>query len=205
MGLNQGDLDHRQSRSFSVWVLPGAIIAIAALLAVSGDWGRELLRYDRDAISNAEIWRLLTGHLVHLGWSHFLLNAAGLLLIFYLVASRFTSLQWLLVVIAVLIGIDIGFWFWQPQLVWYVGLSGLLHGILAAGAADGLRTGQLDYRLIAAFLVIKLTYEQFIGPLPGSEGTTGGNVVVAAHLYGAISGAMIGLFVSFRKAPVAAI
>lgn len=205
MGLNQGDVDHRQSSKYSVWLLPGVIVAIAALLAVTGEWGRETLRYDRVAISDSQIWRLLSGHLVHLGWSHFLLNAAGLLLIFYLVASRFTTLQWLIIALVTIAGIDIGFWVWQPQLVWYVGLSGLLHGFLAAGAADGVRTGQVDYRMIVAFLLIKLTYEQLIGPLPGSEGTTGGNVIVAAHLYGAISGALVGLYLSFRKAPLAAI
>jgi rhomboid family GlyGly-CTERM serine protease len=205
MGLNQGDMDHRQSSKYSVWILAGVIVAIAALLAVAGDWGRELLRYDRVAISEGEVWRLLSGHFVHLGWSHFLLNGTGLLLIFYLVAGRFTAAQWLIVSLVVIAAMDIGFWNWQPQLIWYVGLSGLLHGLLAAGAVDGIRTGQLDYWLIAAFLLVKLTYEQLVGPLPGSEGTTGGNVVVAAHLYGAIGGALIGAYLSFRKAHAAAI
>jgi rhomboid family GlyGly-CTERM serine protease len=147
----------------------------------------------------------VSGHIVHLGWSHFLLNGAGLLLIFYLVASRFMILQWLIITLVVVAGIDMGFWIWQPQLIWYVGLSGVLHGFLAAGAVDGIRTRQVDYWLIAAFLLIKLTYEQIVGPLPGSEGTTGGNVVVAAHLYGAIGGVAIGLFLSFRKVHAAAI
>ena len=205
MGLNQGDMDHRQSSKYSVWILAGVIVVVAALLAIAGDWGRELLRYDRVAISEGEVWRLLSGHFVHLGWSHFLLNGAGLLLIFYLVAGRFTAAQWLIVSLVVIAAMDIGFWNWQPQLIWYVGLSGLLHGLLAAGAVDGIRTGQLDYWLIAAFLLVKLTYEQLVGPLPGSEGTTGGNVVVAAHLYGAIGGALIGAYLSFRKAHAAAI
>ena len=205
MGLNQGDVDHRQSSKYSVWLLPGVIVAVAALLAVTGDWGRDLLRYDRVAISEGELWRLLSGHIVHLGWSHFFLNGIGLLLIFYLVESRFTILQWLIIALVAIAGIDIGFWIWQPQLIWYVGLSGLLHGFLAAGAVDGIRTGQIDYRLIAAFLLVKLAYEQLLGPLPGSEGTTGGIVVVAAHLYGAIGGALIGSYLSFRKARAAAI
>ena len=205
MGLNQGDVDHRQSSKYSVWLLPGVIVAVAALLAVTGDWGRDLLRYDRVAISEGELWRLLSGHIVHLGWSHFFLNGIGLLLIFYLVESRFTILQWLIIALVAIAGIDIGFWIWQPQLIWYVGLSGLLHGLLAAGAVDGIRTGQIDYRLIAAFLLVKLAYEQLLGPLPGSEGTTGGIVVVAAHLYGAIGGALIGSYLSFRKPRAAAI
>jgi rhomboid family GlyGly-CTERM serine protease len=205
MGLNQGDLDHLQSSKKSVWLLPGLLLVVAAVLAVAGDWGREALRYDRGAIAAGQVWRLISGHLVHLGWPHFLLNGAGLLLIFQLVGSRFSLPQWLSIALVTIIAIDTGFWLWQPQLLWYVGLSGLLHGFLAAGAVAGLRTGQLDYWLIAAFLVIKLSYEQFFGPLPGSEGTTGGNVVVASHLYGAVGGMLIGAYLTFRKPRAAAI
>lgn len=205
MGLNQGELDHLQSRKKSVWLLPGLLLGVTALLAVTGDWGRELLRYDRGAIAAGQVWRLISGHLVHLGWPHFLLNGAGLLLIFYLLGSRFSATQWISIALVTVVGIDIGFWLWQPQLLWYVGLSGVLHGFLAAGAIAGLRTGQLDYWLIAAFLLIKLGYEQFFGPLPGSEDSTGGNVVVASHLYGAVAGALIGSFLTFRKARAAAI
>jgi rhomboid family GlyGly-CTERM serine protease len=205
MGLNQGDLDHRRTTSLGAWSIPGLTIAIAAVLELSGIPGRELFRYDRLAIADGEVWRLLSGHLTHLGWSHFVLNAIGLLLVCYLVAARFSGRCWLLITGIVIAGIDLGFWFLEPQLLWYVGLSGVLHGVLAAGAVSGIREGGLDYRLIAAFLAGKLLYEQLLGPLPGSEEAAGGNVVVMAHLYGALSGAVAGWFFSFRKAPPAPI
>jgi len=200
MGLNQADMDHRRISKIMAWALPGAIVAVAALLELTGDWGRELLRYDRGAIAAGELWRLLSGHLVHLGWSHFALNAIGLLLVCYLVATGFSSKQWLLIAVTVIAGIDLGFWYLQPQLIWYVGLSGLLHGLLAGGMVSGIRNRQVESWIIAAFLVMKLAYEQLLGPLPGSEGTAGGEVVVVAHLYGAISGALIGTGLCFRKA-----
>ena len=205
MGLNQGDVDHRQNSKYQAWLVPGLIVVVALSLALMGDAGRELLRYDRIAIVDGEGWRLLSGHFLHLGWSHFALNAIGLLLIFYLVGTRYTPSGWALISIVTLAVIDLGFWALQPELIWYVGLSGLLHGFLAAGAVSGLRSGQIDYWLIAAFLVLKLGYEQLAGPLPGSEGTTGGTVVVAAHLYGAIGGSLVGAFLSFRKATPAPI
>jgi len=118
---------------------------------------------------------------------------------------RFSAMSWALISVIALLAIDLGLWTLEPQLIWYVGLSGLLHGYLAAGAIDGLRTGQIDYWLLTGFLVVKLGYEQLVGPLPGSEGTTGGSVVVAAHLYGAIGGALSGAFLSFRKARPASI
>lgn len=200
MGLNQGELDHRQTPKIKAWALPGATIVIAAGLALSGDWGRELFRYDRIAIAAGEPWRLLSGHLAHLGWSHFAMNAVGLVLIWYLVAARFSTREWLLVTAVVILGIDLGFWFLEPQLIWYVGLSGVLHGLLAAGTISGIQGKQRDFWLIAAFLAGKILYEQLSGPLPGSEDTAGGEVIVAAHLYGAVGGVIAGIIFYIMRA-----
>ena len=205
MGLNQGDADHRQISNFQAWLVPGALALIALAIAASGDAGRELLRYDRLAIADGQLWRLLSGHLAHLGWSHFALNAAGLLLVFFLVGERFTPWVWLIATVVIVLGIDLAFWILEPQLIWYVGLSGLLHGCLAAGIIGGLRQPRPEERLLLAGLVLKLLYEQLAGPLPGSEGTAGGHVLVDAHLYGAIGGAVVGACLHFRKAPEAAI
>ncbi len=199
MGLNQADKGNRQMLGPQAWRLPVFAIAIAVLLALTGDWGRELFRYDRLAITGGELWRLISGHFVHLGWFHFALNAVGLMLIYTIVAARFRTTQWLLISLLIVVGIDLGFWFLEPQLAWYVGLSGLLHGLLAAGVADGVRNRQLDSLVIGGLLGIKIIYEQLVGPLPGSMDASGGEVVVAAHLYGAIAGALTGVGLSFRK------
>ena len=183
----------------SAWRLPVFAVAIAVLFALTGDWGRELFRYDRLAITGGELWRLFSGHFVHLGWPHFVLNAVGLMLICYIVAAQFRPTQWLLISLLIIVGIDLGFWFLEPQLAWYVGLSGLLHGLLAAGVAGGARNGQLDALVIGGLLGTKIIYEQLVGPLPGSIDASGGDVVVAAHLYGAIAGALAGVGLSFRK------
>ena len=199
MGLNQAAADHQQTNRFRIWIVPGLIITGALLFELSGSSGRELLRYDRIEIADGQLWRLFSGHFVHLGWSHFALNAAGMMLIFYLVGDRFSPLTWLLVTVFVVLGIDLGFWLLEPQLIWYVGLSGLLHGCFAAGVVDGLRKRQFEEMLMAGLLILKLAYEQIAGPLPGSEGTAGGSVIVAAHLYGAISGFSVGAALSLRK------
>jgi len=191
MGFRQGDSSHPQNRSLAVWLLPGIIVGIAVVLAVYGDSGREWLRFDRTAVANGEYWRLVSGHFVHLGRSHLVLNAAGFLLIWYLVSPFFALRQWLLITLYVIAGIDLGFWLLEPSLQWYVGLSGLLHGLLAAGVVGGFRSGRLDVWILGAALVGKLAYEQLLGPLPGSEESSGGAVIIAAHAYGALTGAII--------------
>jgi len=198
MGLRQGDLSHPQIRSLAFWLLPGVIIGIAAVLAIYGDSGREWLRFDRAAIMNGEYWRLVSGHLVHLSLSHLILNAAGFLLIWFLISAYFDPRLWLVITVFVIIGIDLGFWYLEPGLQWYVGLSGLLHGLLAAGVVGGLRSGRVDVWILGAALIGKLAYEQMLGPLPGSEESSGGTVIVAAHAYGALAGAIMAAVIIIR-------
>lgn len=174
------------------------LVGIAAVVAISGEPGREWLQYDRGAIADGEYWRMLSGHFVHLGASHFLLNVAGLLLIWYLVGTAFSLAHWLLLLAGTIVGVDLGFWFCSPGLTWYVGLSGLLHGLLAAGILGMLGSRTKEASVLGLLLVGKLVYEQIVGPLPGSEGGTGGMVIVDAHLYGAIAAAVLASGVLIR-------
>ena len=64
--------------------MPIALAACALAAELAGDRGRALLRYQRDAVLDGECWRLLSCSLVHLGWRHLLLNAAGLAMIWAL-------------------------------------------------------------------------------------------------------------------------
>jgi rhomboid family GlyGly-CTERM serine protease len=205
MGLNQGGPGKQRQGTWRAWLLPACLVLTAVGIESTGDWGRHWLSYDRAAIAHGEVWRLATGHLVHLGVSHLLLNLAGLLLVWFLVAACLTGLQWVLVLGIVIAGIDAGFWLLEPQLSWYVGLSGVLHGLLAAGIVAGLPKGGAETRILAVLIVAKLVYEQIVGPLPGSEATAGGNVIVAAHLYGAVTGVLTGgaILISVRgRAPI---
>jgi len=168
--------------------LPTGILLLSGLIALFGEPGRLLLRYARGAIGEGEIWRLVSGHFTHLGWSHLLLNAAGLVFVWYLVGRDFKPGQWLLILFACVAGIDLGFWFLNPNLSWYVGLSGVLHGMLAAGIVVGVQERRTDIQILGGLVLAKLLFEQFVGPLPGSEASSGGAVVVDAHLYGAMAG-----------------
>lgn len=173
------------------WLVPGLVIGLATVFAVFGEDGRTLFRYDRAAIADGELWRLLSGHFAHLGWGHYLLNAAGVVLVWTLVGHCFTTFQWILSLAGLIGGIDLGFWLLDPQLGWYVGLSGVLHGVLVAGLMVGWRESAVENVILLAAVAGKLAYEQFAGPLPGSETAAGGAVVVNAHLYGAVGGALL--------------
>jgi rhomboid family GlyGly-CTERM serine protease len=159
-------------------------------MALFGDAGRETFMYNRMSVGNGEYWRLLSAHFVHLGPTHLVLNLAGLLLVWLLVGRYFTTTQWLLVLGVTVAVTSAAFWFVDRYLLWYVGLSGVLHGLLLAGAIQGFRTLPSESAIIVAIVVAKLAYEQLAGPMPGSESVSGGDVVVNAHLFGAIGGAV---------------
>ena len=204
MGLGNAGRSFHQIAKFRAWTLPVAVIFVTFFAEIFGDWSRQWLSYDRDAIVSGQGWRLLTGHFVHLGPSHLALNAAGLLLVWLQIGATASTGRWLLVATVSIIGIDAGLWMLTPVLDWYVGLSGLLHGLLAAGIVAELRAGRGDSWVLAGLVLAKLIYEQVSGPLPGSEASAGGAVIVNAHLYGAIAGAVTSVFlpVSPRDASI---
>jgi rhomboid family GlyGly-CTERM serine protease len=193
MGLIKSKPEAGIARAAGAWQVPAVVLIVATLLLLGGDTTREWLRFERDAIAGGEVWRLVTGHLVHLGWSHFLLDAVGLVLVWYLVGDGFRAAGWAIIAVTSAGAIDAGFWYVNPELQWYVGLSGVLHGILAAGIVVSLQRPRIELIALGFLLLAKLGWEQLYGPLPGSEGGSGGPVVVAAHLYGAMSGGLAGL------------
>lgn len=172
------------------WLL-GLLCGVVVLIALGGDTARAALRYERSAIVAGEYWRLLTGHFVHASVAHLLLNMAGLVLIAALFRRDFSLRQWLLVGTLSMLCIDIGFVFYEPQLEWYVGLSGLLHGAIAAGAVAWWKhETRLLASVLSVLLVAKLSWEHIHGALPFSGDM---RVIVDAHLYGALGGLAAGL------------
>lgn len=155
---------------------------------LAGDTARAGLRYERDAIAAGQWWRLVTAHLAHLDLQHTQLNLLGLVMMWALFARDYRPRQWLIIAAAVVLAIDAGLWFRDPQIHWYVGASGALHGFMAAGTLAHLRRGDLDGWILAIFIVLKLAYEQWNGALPFSD--SGVPVVVNAHLYGALGGVL---------------
>jgi rhomboid family GlyGly-CTERM serine protease len=118
----------------AAWWWFGLLGAALVLLSLGGESWTLALRYEREAILHWEWWRLLTGHLVHGSPRHLLMNELGILLVAGLLARDYTLPAWVGIYLASMLAIDVGFVFFQPQLPWYVGLSGASHGAVAAGA-----------------------------------------------------------------------
>jgi rhomboid family GlyGly-CTERM serine protease len=176
------------------WSVPLLIGASCLAFALGGEAVRNWASYDRAAIENGQAWRLLTAHLVHLGWGHLWPNLLALLLIGGLLEEFLKPLEWFVASVVTAVAISAGLFVLDPGTQWYVGLSGVLHGLVACGAVSMLAARQVRLGgILAVGLALKLAWEQVYGGIPLTAASVGGAVVVAAHLYGAVSGALAGL------------
>jgi rhomboid family GlyGly-CTERM serine protease len=165
-----------------------ALLALCVLLiglALAGDAAGEALRWSRKAIA-----RWVTGHFVHLDLIHAALNAAGLVLVWALFSGTYSARRWLLIAACGIVTIDAGLW-WLSDVTWYVGLSGVLNALAAAGIVREIIDGDRMAWLVGTLGLAKLVYENVAGPMPFL--VTDSPVVLDAHLFGALAGMTCGL------------
>lgn len=167
------------------FALIGSLLIV--LLQAGGPEWIETLRWDRGALAEFEWWRLWSGHLVHASWAHVGLNVFGLLLIGWLfpepvpLRTHIARFAWLALACSLLL------YLLRPQLGWYVGLSGVLHGSFVIGLWWLWRQGDGLALLLLAGLVAKLAWEHVHGPLTSDEELVGVPVETAAHSFGALA------------------
>ena len=170
------------------WAL-AAVAAVAALLQALAPDG---LRYEREAILDGQLWRLVTGNLLHLGWTHLALNLAGLLIIGLSFPGAGADRPWRLLADLLLLSLAVGLGLLRgsPDVAWYVGLSGALHGLLVLAAAGEWHRSPRFALTVLIALALKLAWEQWTDA-GATAALIGGKVVVDAHLYGALGGALL--------------
>ncbi len=149
------------------------------------------LEYRREAVLGGEWFRLLSASFTHLTPGHALLNMGAALLL-WLYAGDMPMRAWWFGIVCCSLGVGAGLLVFNPEISWYVGMSGLLHGMVPPIVAFRLlRRADRFALLLAAGLVLKICAEQLWGSSPGTAALAGGPVVVDAHLWGALSGALL--------------
>lgn len=160
--------------SFVIYFLPASIESI--------------LIYDRSDITSGQLWRLITGHLVHTNFNHLLLNLAGLTMLWALHGDHYTPKTYLLAFITSLVVCSLGIYYFDPSMERYVGLSGVLHGIFVWGAILDIKKGWNSGYLLLIGVVAKVAYEQVFGASADVEALINASVAIDAHLWGTVGG-----------------
>ncbi|TFH48259.1 MAG: rhombosortase [Lysobacterales bacterium] len=180
----------------------GATILVVLILLVEFLLWGDALEYRR-ALLLSNPWRLFTGHFAHLSLMHAMVNAVALLLLTQLFSDRLRAWEQWAVLLGTPVIISLVFWIAMPGLIWYRGLSGVLHAFYFAGCVVWLMasSGRARWLPIAALAggTIKVLFEQ-----PWSEtfpwaNWLGAPVVPQAHLIGALVGTAAGLLLAARR------
>lgn len=153
--------------------------------------GPEYFRYDARLISQGQVWRWLTAHLVHANWIHLALNLAGFALCVGITGVSWSLWQWSWRIVLLGCGISAGFYWLQPTMGWYVGFSGVLFGLycLAADATFSQQPGMSI--ILSLFIFGKIAMEQLSSVNMTTSDLIGIPVMVDAHLYGVSLAAIV--------------
>jgi rhomboid family GlyGly-CTERM serine protease len=165
----------------------GVPIVGTALLVGLGFDQHSAWAYQRTAISKGEYWRLISAHWVHLHVWHWLFNAAAWPMLYLLAGPKLSPMHWLLASFGCMIGVSAGLWFFSSAVDWYLGLSGILHGLLVITAWQCWSSERVLTSIGGLGLIGKLAWEQ-AGSMPSAADWIGHPVIVDAHLYGVCSG-----------------
>ncbi|WP_372971474.1 rhombosortase [Marinobacter sp.] len=181
----------RRARLFSCAFPLGAGLMMVAVF-LSGAGVADALMYHRPSVLGGEWWRLLTGHWVHRSGYHLALNLAGLVLVWHLFGEFLQGRHWLVLTFLVALGQSVSLMFVYSDILWFEGLSGLLHGLLAAGAVIAFSRAPVVSGLVLAVLAFKLAAEAWFGGSAQMEALLGQPVLAESHWCGAIAGLLGG-------------
>ena len=179
--------------------LPFLAFLSLIIIALLGQKFALSLQYDRASVLNGEYWRIITCHFTHVGLNHLLLNMVGTILVFSLFFRLYSPLCWLIGASCCIVSIGLSFLLFSPNLEWYMGLSGLLHGLLMMGIIGEIRKGNMIYCIGLLAIVGKIAMEQIVGPSNYTNLFINAFVITSAHLSGAIAGGIIACVIIYLK------
>ncbi|MDZ4820839.1 MAG: rhombosortase [Planctomycetota bacterium] len=156
----------------------------------------ELMEYNRAAITQGEMWRIVTGHFTHWNGDHFLWDFATFVGLGAMCESQNRrGMVWC--VLGTIVAVSLYMLIAMPEVASYRGLSGIDTGLFTFLAValfsdarrNGDRTLQWVILVCLAGLVIKLTYELFTGATLFVDHSEAAFVpIFEAHAIGAVVG-----------------
>jgi len=161
------------------------------------------LEYRRTALPS-QPWRLLSGHLVHLNWTHALLNAGAWLVLARLFMPQLDAKRQLLSVALGAASVSLGLAVGYPAIEWYRGASGALHALFFTGATVALAASMRQRSWPAALpplLLVAGGWTKVALEFPRGSATPyaewlAATTVPQAHFLGAVAGTALGLLLA---------
>lgn len=142
------------------------------------------LAYNLYSIEKLQLWRLFTANFLHTNFYHFILNTFAFTFIFFLFKNNFSFKFYIFLFIFLCFTISTCIYFFSKDIINYVGLSGVLHGLLIYGLYLE-KKSKVNYLMI--FIIwFKVIYEQIFGASKQIEELIKAQVAIDAHFYGVV-------------------
>lgn len=178
--------DHRSS----AYLFATALTAILILL----QFFQPDLLFQRHLIIEGEFWRLWTGNLVHTNLWHLGLNLAGLWLLTLIQQPTPTPRIWLGQTLFIGTCVGTGLWFFNQELVWYAGFSGILYGLFMLAGIQMLQQKEWTTALlILGGICGKTVWDWAQGGTALSANLIDAPVIYSSHIYGMLGGLALAL------------
>jgi rhomboid family GlyGly-CTERM serine protease len=164
------------------------LIIISLLVYFFEPQASKWLAYYHTGIKQFEFWRLITATFCHTNFNHLAMNLIGLVVILGLFIDTFkkSSLIPLIIFSSLFIGLTL--FLFEPNIIWYVGFSGVLHALFSYGVACDIQQRSKWGIGLGIGLLVKIVYEQYFGAQQSTIDLIGASVLINAHLYGMIAG-----------------
>jgi rhomboid family GlyGly-CTERM serine protease len=164
------------------------ILFVTVVIYLLDPQASQLLAYYHTGIAQFELWRLISATFCHTNFNHLLMNAAGLIITLLLFIDTFKLMKIFPIIIFNSIFIGSALFLLEPQVSWYVGLSGVLHGLFSYGVTNDISNKDRWGYLLGTGFIVKIIYEQMFGAQQATIDLINAPVLVNAHFYGAIAG-----------------
>lgn len=176
------------------WYAAISFAALLLLLAVFHTFFNPLLQYDHLIFSKHQYWRVITAHFVHLNLYHALMNLAAAALILSMFSEFITVRWWVCLTLVLSLCVSMGLYFFDHNVHYYVGFSGVLYGLWMYGALICLHHMPFISTTICCVLTYTVWQQQAENFDTGYlAGWINGQVIVNAHLYGFVAGIICAL------------
>ena len=188
----ESDYDAREF--LTSWSVTICVILLISLLNLLDPSTIKQLSLHHSAVQQGEWWRIITGQFVHLGTNHTILNITGYFLICFAFRKEMSPTKEAITLVLAATGTGLGVYWYNPELGSYVGMSGALYGLIVSNVITNFRKTPFLSALFTFFLISKFTWEQSGGTTDSNiENFIGGKVAIDSHLFGALTGLIIGI------------
>ncbi len=166
------------------------LLLISFAMYMFGGPAAEGLVFDRQAIMQGELWRLLIGHWVHADLEHLAWNLIAFGILGWMIETSLGHLKLYTALIAGMCGVNAWVWWFIPGLDFYCGLSGILNTLLFVILIDGWRRSRnYIFPLVVIGATAKIGLELFQSSAIFTN--TSWPAVPEAHLAGALAAVIV--------------